>query len=101
MLTPQHGQEDSMKRRRRNPGQIIRKLGEAAGLLAEGYCQPGSVTQRGTLNGTRQLGVEPPGTAGSRHFHRGRPRICPVKGAMKGRYMDAWRRANRRSVDRR
>jgi hypothetical protein len=57
-----------MKRRRRNPAQIIRKLGEAAGLLAGGYCQRGSVTQRGTPNGTRQLGVEPPRHGGFEAF---------------------------------
>jgi putative transposase len=37
VLTAHHGQEDSMKRRRHTPEQIIRKLREAERLLAEGH----------------------------------------------------------------
>jgi putative transposase len=40
VLTAHQGQEDSMKRRRRTPEQIIRKLREADRLLAEGYQAP-------------------------------------------------------------
>jgi putative transposase len=40
VLTAQQGQEDSMKRRRHTPEQIIRKLREADRLLAEGQEVP-------------------------------------------------------------
>jgi putative transposase len=40
VLTAQQGQEDSMKRRRHTPDQIIRKLREADRLLAEGHDVP-------------------------------------------------------------
>jgi putative transposase len=36
VLTARHGQEDSVKRRRHTPEQIVRKLREADRLLAEG-----------------------------------------------------------------
>jgi putative transposase len=40
VLTAQQGQEDSMKRRRHTPEQIVRKLREADRLLAEGQEVP-------------------------------------------------------------
>jgi transposase len=40
VLTAQQGQEDSVKRRRHTPEQIIRKLREADRLLAEGHEVP-------------------------------------------------------------
>jgi putative transposase len=40
VLTAQQGQEDSMKRRRHTPEQIIRKVREADRLLAEGRDVP-------------------------------------------------------------
>src|SRR4029453_4114511 len=40
-VRPPDGQEDSMKRRRHTPEQIIRKLREADRLLAEGHQVPG------------------------------------------------------------
>src|SRR4030095_15012515 len=39
-VRPPDGQEDSMKRRRHTPEQIIRKLREADRLLAEGHQVP-------------------------------------------------------------
>jgi transposase-like protein len=40
VLTAQQGQEDSMKRRRHTPEQIVRKLRDADRLLAEGQEVP-------------------------------------------------------------
>src|SRR6266704_4283383 len=92
VLTAQHGREDSIKRRRHNPGQIIRKLCGWPGCWPRGDLSAGQRDRKGgTPHGTRQRRVEPPCTGGWRHSHRTGPRIRPVK----GRYTDAWRRANR------